>query len=93
MAHVKGVGTTSLGRDSQAKRLGVKIFAGQKAKAGAIIIRQRGTQVRPGKNVKRGNDDTLFAAINGKVKFYSRKIRRFNGQLVTAKFVEISPVK
>lgn len=89
MAHVKGVGTTSLGRDSQSKRLGVKTYAGQVVRAGMIIIRQRGTAVRPGKNVRRGNDDTLYAAVAGKVRFRTRKIRRFDGTLKTARFAEV----
>lgn len=69
MAHKKGVGSTRNGRDSQAKRLGVKIFGGQMVKAGNIIVRQRGTKFHPGLNVGRGGDDTLFALIDGIVKF------------------------
>ncbi len=69
MAHKKGVGSTRNGRDSQAKRLGVKIFGGQMVKAGNIIVRQRGTRFHPGLNVGRGGDDTLFALIDGIVKF------------------------
>ncbi len=69
MAHKKGVGSTRNGRDSQAKRLGVKVFGGQIVKAGNIIIRQRGTKFHPGLNVGRGGDDTLFALIDGIVKF------------------------
>lgn len=69
MAHKKGVGSTRNGRDSQAKRLGVKIFGGQIVKAGNIIVRQRGTRFHPGLNVGRGGDDTLFALIDGIVKF------------------------
>ena len=68
-AHKKGVGSTKNGRDSEAKRLGVKKSDGQAVKAGNIIIRQRGTAVHPGNNVGIGKDDTLFALINGKVKF------------------------
>ena len=68
-AHKKGVGSTKNGRDSEAKRLGVKKSDGQTVKAGNIIIRQRGTAVRPGNNVGIGKDDTLFALIDGKVKF------------------------
>ena len=68
MAHKKAGGSTSLGRDSQAKRLGVKIFDGQFAKAGSILVRQRGTAFRPGKNVKKGGDDTLFALVPAKGK-------------------------
>ena len=68
-AHKKGVGSTKNGRDSEAKRLGVKKSDGQPVKAGNIIIRQRGTAVHPGNNVGIGKDDTLFALIDGKVKF------------------------
>ena len=68
-AHKKGVGSTKNGRDSEAKRLGVKKYDGQSVKAGNIIIRQRGTAVHPGKNVGIGTDDTLFALVDGVVKF------------------------
>ena len=68
-AHKKGVGSTKNGRDSESKRLGVKKADGQAVIAGNIIIRQRGTHIHPGNNVGRGSDDTLFALINGKVKF------------------------
>ncbi len=68
-AHKKGVGSTKNGRDSESKRLGVKKSDGQPVVAGNIIIRQRGTAVHPGKNVGIGKDDTLFALIDGKVKF------------------------
>lgn len=68
-AHKKGVGSTKNGRDSESKRLGVKKSDGQSVIAGNIIIRQRGTAIHPGNNVGRGNDDTLFALIDGKVKF------------------------
>ena len=69
MAHKKGMGSTRNGRDSEAKRLGVKKFGGEIVKAGNIIIRQRGTKVHPGNNVGIGSDDTLYALIDGKVKF------------------------
>ncbi|MCK5331633.1 MAG: 50S ribosomal protein L27 [Candidatus Marinimicrobia bacterium] len=69
MAHKKGVGSSRNGRDSNAKRLGVKVSDGQSILAGGIIIRQRGTRILPGLNVKRGGDDTLFATANGVVKF------------------------
>lgn len=68
-AHKKGVGSTKNGRDSESKRLGVKASDGQHVTAGSIIVRQRGTRIRPGVNVGRGHDDTLFALIEGKVKF------------------------
>jgi large subunit ribosomal protein L27 len=69
MAHKKGTGSTRNGRDSRAKRLGVKRYGGQVVKAGNILVRQRGTKFHPGKNVGRGNDDTLFALIDGIVTF------------------------
>lgn len=69
MAHKKGVGSTKNGRDSEAKRLGVKRADGQVVLAGNILVRQRGTHIHPGENVSRGSDDTLFALIDGKVKF------------------------
>ena len=69
MAHKKGVGSTKNGRDSESKRLGVKRADGQTVKAGSILIRQRGTHIHPGKNVGIGSDDTLFALVDGKVKF------------------------
>ena len=69
MAHKKGVGSSKNGRDSNPNRLGVKRADGQKIKAGSIIVRQRGTKIHPGKNVKKGNDDTLFATADGVVKF------------------------
>ena len=68
-AHKKGVGSTKNGRDSESKRLGTKKGDGQAVKAGNILVRQRGTKIHPGKNVGRGSDDTLFALVNGVVKF------------------------
>jgi large subunit ribosomal protein L27 len=73
MAHKKGEGSVKNGRDSNSKRLGVKIFGGQPATAGSIIIRQRGTQYHPGKNVGVGKDFTLFALTSGLVEFKSGK--------------------
>jgi large subunit ribosomal protein L27 len=72
MAHKKGVGSSRNGRDSQSKRLGVKRFAGELVNGGTIIVRQRGTKIKPGKNVGIGSDDTLFAKIAGTVKFQDR---------------------
>jgi large subunit ribosomal protein L27 len=69
MAHKKGGGTSRLGRDSQSKRLGVKRYAGQQVQAGTIIVRQRGTRIHPGENVGVGKDYTLYALIDGVVKF------------------------
>ena len=76
MSKTKGGGSTRNGRDSNAKRLGVKAFDGEAVKAGEIILRQRGTRFHPGANVGRGGDDTLFALAEGKVKFGNRKGRR-----------------
>jgi large subunit ribosomal protein L27 len=69
MAHKKGVGSSKNGRDSQSHRLGVKRYSGETVNAGTIIIRQHGTRIHPGTNVGRGNDDTLYALIDGVVKF------------------------
>ena len=76
MAHKKGVGSSKNGRESQSKRLGVKIFGGEVAKAGNILIRQRGTQHHPGENVGIGKDHTLYALVDGVVKFRKRKDNR-----------------
>ncbi|MFO8237130.1 MAG: 50S ribosomal protein L27 [Prochlorococcaceae cyanobacterium] len=73
MAHKKGTGSTRNGRDSNAKRLGVKAYGGETVSAGSILIRQRGTSVLPGTNVGRGSDDTLFALVDGVVNFDSIK--------------------
>ena len=72
MAHKKGVGSSRNGRDSQSKRLGVKRFSGQLVSGGTIIVRQRGTRYKPGRNVGIGSDDTLFAKITGVVQFQDR---------------------
>ena len=76
MAHKKGASSTSNGRESEAKRLGVKRFGGQKVNAGEIIVRQRGTKFHPGENVGRGGDDTLFALEAGSVSFGVKRGRR-----------------
>ena len=76
MSKTKGGGSTRNGRDSNAQRLGVKVFDGTTVTAGSIIVRQRGTRFHPGQNVGRGGDDTLFALIDGKVKFGERKGRK-----------------
>lgn len=89
MAHKKAAGSTSLGRESESKRLGVKLTDGEWAKVGSIIIRQRGTKYHPGPNVKKGKDDTLFAMKNGFVKFSTKKLRKFDNSLKTCKVVSI----
>ncbi len=76
MSKTKGAGSTKNGRDSNAQRLGVKVFDGTVVKSGAIIVRQRGTRFHPGDNVGRGGDDTLFATADGSVKFGQRKGRK-----------------
>lgn len=76
MAHKKGVGSSRNGRDSKSKRLGVKEFAGEAVRAGAVLIRQRGTKLHPGMNVGIGKDDTLFALVDGRVKFEKSGGRR-----------------
>jgi large subunit ribosomal protein L27 len=76
MSKTKGAGSTRNGRDSESKRLGVKVFDGTLVSAGSIIVRQRGTRFHPGENVGRGGDDTLFATADGRVKFGQRKGRK-----------------
>jgi large subunit ribosomal protein L27 len=76
MSKTKGGGSTRNGRDSNAQRLGVKVFDGTAIHAGTIIVRQRGTKFHPGENVGRGGDDTLFALVNGSVKFGQRRGRK-----------------
>lgn len=76
MAHKKGAGSSNNGRESESKRLGVKIFGGQVAKAGNIIVRQRGTKHHPGENVGIGKDHTIFALIDGKVEFRKKQDNR-----------------
>lgn len=89
MAHTKAVGSTKLGRDSISKRLGVKIQDGQPVKAGQIIVRQRGTKYIPAQNVLRGSDDTLYAKIDGKVKFFTKTKTRFDKSKKRATFVAV----
>jgi large subunit ribosomal protein L27 len=85
MAHKKGEGSVKNGRDSQSKRLGVKIFGGQPANAGSIILRQRGTEYHPGKNVGVGKDFTIFALADGVVEFRKGKNNKT--------FVSIAPIE
>jgi len=89
MAHRKAGGSTQLGRDSISKRLGVKIFGSEKVSAGNIIIRQRGTKFHPGKNVRRGEDDTLYATRDGVVKFMKKKVKSFTGKISKRRFVSV----
>ena len=83
MAHKKGLGSSRNGRDSNAQRLGVKVFGGQLVPGGSIIVRQRGTRIKPGLNVGRGKDDTLFAKVTGVVQFKDK------GSM--GKFVSVDP--
>lgn len=89
MAHKKAGGSSALGRDSRPKYLGVKLYAGEAAKTGDIIVRQRGSHFRAGTNVKMGKDDTLFALTPGVVKFGIKKKKMFNGTLRKIKVVNV----
>lgn len=93
MAHKKAAGSTRLGRDSQAQRLGVKVFGNQFAQAGNIIVRQRGTKFAPGANVGRGKDDTLYALATGVVEFKKVMQRKFTGKLKATRVVSVRPQK
>jgi len=89
MAKTKAGGSTQWGRDSASKRLGVKLFAGQKVAAGNVIIRQRGTKYLPGENVKRGGDDTLYAHKDGIIEFQTKTKKRFDGRKRKASMVHV----
>ncbi len=89
MATKKSAGTAKNLRDSQPKYLGVKRGDGQAVKLGQVIVRQRGTKIEPGKNVKAGSDHTLFAMMDGKVSFREARKTRFNGQVTTKKTVDV----
>mgnify|MGYP001613249539 CR=1 FL=1 len=91
MAHTKSGGSTALGRDSQSKRLGVKRFGGQVVRAGEVLLRQRGTKFRAGANVRRGADDTLYAAVPGKIVFQTRTVIRWNGKRHQRKILTVVP--
>ncbi|HPF95352.1 MAG: 50S ribosomal protein L27 [Candidatus Magasanikbacteria bacterium] len=91
MASKKAGGSTQNLRDSQGQRLGVKRYAGEYVKPGNIIVRQRGTAIRPGLNVMKGSDDTLFAVATGLVSFTNKRVRRFTGQLKMAKYANVVP--
>jgi large subunit ribosomal protein L27 len=93
MAHKKAGGSTSYGRDSQGQRLGVKLYAGEHAKIGNILVRQRGSKIRPGKNVRMGKDDTLYAIASGIVSFSDKKVRRFTGAYKAVKYADVTPVQ
>lgn len=89
MATKKSGGSTSNGRESISKRLGVKIYGNQRVETGNIIIRQRGTKFHPGKNVKRTGDDTLMALTNGLVQFKKKKVTDFTGKLAKRTYVSV----
>jgi len=93
MAKTKAAGATKLGRDSLPKYLGVKLFGGEIAKVGQILVRQRGTKFLAGKNVRRGEDDTLYASKAGKVHFTSKRKKRFDGSQRIVKIVNIETTK
>ncbi len=90
MAHKKAGGSTALGRDSESKRLGIKIFGGEKVQTGNVIVRQRGTKYHPGKNVRVGSDDTIYAIKDGVVKFQTKKLKKFNGSVRLATVVNVA---
>ncbi|HLD17636.1 MAG TPA: 50S ribosomal protein L27 [Patescibacteria group bacterium] len=93
MAHKKAAGSTQLGRDSQGQRLGVKIADGQATRAGQIIVRQRGTKIHPSTGVRRGKDDTLYAAAAGTVHFKKKKAPNFHGALSLRTYASVEPKK
>lgn len=91
MAHKKAGGSSALGRDSHGQRLGVKIADGTLARTGQIIVRQRGTPIKPGRNVGIGKDDTIFAMADGIVKFSKKKITRFDSARAWRTYVSVLP--
>ncbi|HFC10856.1 LSU ribosomal protein L27p [hydrothermal vent metagenome] len=90
MAHTKAGGSAKNLRDSNPKYLGTKLYAGEKARPGMIIVRQRGTKIEAGKNVKVGRDHTLFAVAEGTVSYRDMRKRRFNGHIIQKKVVDVS---
>ncbi|MBD3330919.1 50S ribosomal protein L27 [Candidatus Peregrinibacteria bacterium] len=89
MSHKKAGGSTDNGRDSVAKRLGVKVFGDQQVKAGGIIVRQRGTKYFAGKNVGMGKDHTIYALKDGKVNFTEKSLKKFDGRVFKDKYVNV----
>ena len=90
MATTKSGGSTRLGRDSQPKYLGIKLFGGEKVRPGMVIVKQRGTKFFPGKNVKRGGDDTLYAMKEGTVRFDAKRKIKFDGSQKLVKIVSVA---
>lgn len=93
MAHKKAGGSTALGRDSVSKRLGVKVFGNQRVNKGEIIVRQHGNKYHAGSNVKVAGDSTLYSLIDGVVKFQSKMMRKFHGNLRRTRIVSVEPLK
>lgn len=93
MAHKKAGGSTALGRDSRAKRLGIKVFGGQFVKEGGIVVRQRGTRYFAGDNIMKGGDDTLLATAAGTIQFKKKRENGFTGRLKEKIYVNIIPKK
>jgi large subunit ribosomal protein L27 len=91
MATKKAAGSSKNGRDSRSKRLGVKIYGDQACKAGSIILRQKGSVYRPGDNVGVGKDFTLYALVDGKVKFFEKKVQNFDGRKYKRTHVQVLP--
>jgi len=89
MSKTKSAGSTKLGRDSNPQYLGVKLYAGQKARPGMIIVKQRGTKFLAGKNVKKGRDDSLYAVKEGIIKFATKRIKRFDNKQRRAKIISV----
>ena len=92
MSKTKQGGSSRLGRDSAAQRLGIKAYAGEKVKVGNIIIRQRGTKYLPGKNVKIGSDDTIYAMCDGVIRFSTKLKKLFDGSQRLTKVVNVDPI-
>jgi len=89
MSHKKAGGSTKNGRDSRAKRLGVKLYGGQTVKAGNILVRQKGTKLRAGENVGMGKDFTLFAVKDGVVKFTEKRLKKYDGRIFRNRIVHV----
>lgn len=91
MAHTKAGGSTKLGRDSHGQRLGTKLYAGEFAKIGNIIVRQRGSKIRPGLNVRIGKDDTLYAVADGIISFSRKQVSNFHGKPMQVTYAHVTP--
>lgn len=93
MAHKKAGGSSANARDSQGQRLGIKLYAGERAKTGNIIVRQRGSKIRPGLNVAMAKDDSLFAMANGTVKYTTRRVTNYTGKIKHVKVANVVTTK